>query len=91
MDQNKIKLDSIEEAINDFREGKFIVVVDDEDRENEGDLIIAAEKSLPTTSISCLRTQEGCCAHQLRMSAAESSTCHIKWRTTPRCSARRLP
>lgn len=44
MDQNKIKLDSIEEAINDFREGKFIVVVDDEDRENEGDLIIAAEK-----------------------------------------------
>lgn len=59
MDQNKIKLDSIEEAINDFREGKFIVVVDDEDRENEGDLIIAAEKSLPTTSISCLRTQEG--------------------------------
>ena len=39
-----IKLDSIEEAIDDFREGKFVVVVDDEDRENEGDLIIAAEK-----------------------------------------------
>ncbi len=41
---NKIKLDSIEEAIDDFRQGKFIIVVDDEDRENEGDLIIAAEK-----------------------------------------------
>lgn len=40
----KIKLNTIEEAIEDFREGKFIVVVDDEDRENEGDLIIAAEK-----------------------------------------------
>lgn len=38
-----IKLDSIEEAIADFREGKFVLVVDDEDRENEGDLIIAAE------------------------------------------------
>ena len=40
----EIKLNTIEEAIEDFREGKFVVVVDDEDRENEGDLIIAAEK-----------------------------------------------
>ncbi len=40
----KIKLNTIDEAIEDFREGKFVVVVDDEDRENEGDLIIAAEK-----------------------------------------------
>ncbi|MCF0203556.1 MAG: bifunctional 3,4-dihydroxy-2-butanone-4-phosphate synthase/GTP cyclohydrolase II [Bacteroidaceae bacterium] len=38
------QLNSIEEAIEDFREGKFLIVVDDEDRENEGDLIIAAEK-----------------------------------------------
>ncbi len=43
----EIKLDSIEEAIADFREGKFVIVVDDEDRENEGDLIIAAEKVTP--------------------------------------------
>ena len=42
-----IKLDSIEEAIADFREGKFVIVVDDEDRENEGDLIVAAEKITP--------------------------------------------
>lgn len=39
-----IKLDKIEDAIEDFRHGKFVIVVDDEDRENEGDLIIAAEK-----------------------------------------------
>lgn len=37
----------IEAAINDFREGKFVIVVDDEDRENEGDFIIAAEKITP--------------------------------------------
>ncbi len=43
----KIKLDSVEEAIEDFRQGKFVIVVDDEDRENEGDLIIAAEKITP--------------------------------------------
>ena len=43
----KIKLDTIEEAIADFREGRFVIVVDDEDRENEGDLIIAAEKVTP--------------------------------------------
>lgn len=42
-----IKLDSIEAAIDDFREGKFVIVVDDEDRENEGDLIAAAEKITP--------------------------------------------
>ena len=42
-----IKLDSIEEAIADFREGKFVIVVDEEVRENEGDLIIAAEKITP--------------------------------------------
>ena len=44
---NKIKLDSIEEALHDFREGKMVIVVDDEDRENEGDLIVAAEKITP--------------------------------------------
>lgn len=43
----KIKLNSIEEAIEDFKKGEFVIVVDDEDRENEGDLIIAAEKITP--------------------------------------------
>src|SRR5450432_2195735 len=38
---------NIEEAVADLRAGKFIVVVDDEDRENEGDLVIAAEKVSP--------------------------------------------
>ena len=42
-----LKLNTIEEAIDDFREGKFVIVVDDEDRENEGDLICAAEKITP--------------------------------------------
>ena len=41
------KTASIEEAIQDFKNGKFIVVVDDEDRENEGDLIMAAELVTP--------------------------------------------
>ncbi len=40
-------MNRIEEAIEDFREGKFVIVVDDEDRENEGDFIIAAEKITP--------------------------------------------
>ncbi|HJD53610.1 MAG TPA: 3,4-dihydroxy-2-butanone-4-phosphate synthase, partial [Candidatus Avibacteroides avistercoris] len=37
-------LSSIEEALDDVRQGKFVIVVDDEDRENEGDFIISAEK-----------------------------------------------
>ena len=41
------KLSTIEEAIEEFKAGNFIIVVDDEDRENEGDFIIAAEKITP--------------------------------------------
>ena len=40
-------MDTIQKAIEDIREGKFVIVVDDEDRENEGDFIIAAEKITP--------------------------------------------
>lgn len=40
-------LSTVEEAIEDFRAGKFVIVVDDEDRENEGDLTIAADKATP--------------------------------------------
>ncbi len=40
-------MNTIEEALKDFKEGKFVIVVDDEDRENEGDFIIAAEMITP--------------------------------------------
>lgn len=43
----ELKLNTIEEALEDFRRGEFLIVVDDEDRENEGDFIIAAEKVTP--------------------------------------------
>ena len=43
----EIRLNTIDEAIADFKEGNFVIVVDDEDRENEGDFIIAAEKITP--------------------------------------------
>lgn len=41
--------DSIEDAIRDMREGRIVIVVDDEDRENEGDLVLAAERITPET------------------------------------------
>jgi 3,4-dihydroxy 2-butanone 4-phosphate synthase/GTP cyclohydrolase II len=44
---SRYKFDSIEEAIEDIRNGKMVILVDDEDRENEGDLTIAAEKVTP--------------------------------------------
>ena len=44
---NHIKLNSIEEAVEDIKKGKVVIVVDDEDRENEGDFIAAAEKVTP--------------------------------------------
>ena len=53
------KLNSIEEALDDFRNGKFIIVVDDEDRENEGDFIIAAEKITPEAVNFMLKNGRG--------------------------------
>ncbi|MES2545651.1 MAG: 3,4-dihydroxy-2-butanone-4-phosphate synthase [Bacteroidota bacterium] len=47
MSSDSIKLNTIEEAIEDIRQGKVIIVVDDEDRENEGDFLAAAEKVTP--------------------------------------------
>lgn len=56
---SEFKLNSIEEALKDFSEGKFVIVVDDEDRENEGDLIIAAEKITPEDVNFMLKNARG--------------------------------
>ena len=53
------KLNTIEEAVADFAEGKFVIVVDDEDRENEGDLVIAAEKITPEQVNFMLKNARG--------------------------------
>ena len=54
-----IKLNTIEEALADFKAGKFVIVVDDEDRENEGDFVIAAEKITPEKVNFMLRYGRG--------------------------------
>jgi 3,4-dihydroxy 2-butanone 4-phosphate synthase/GTP cyclohydrolase II len=65
---NKIKLDSIEEAIADFKKGKMVIVVDDEDRENEGDFIIAAEKITPEQVNFMLKNARGVLCAPMPMS-----------------------
>lgn len=57
--EQEIHLDSIPEAIEDFRNGKMVIVVDDEDRENEGDLIVAAEKITPEQVNFMLKNARG--------------------------------
>ncbi|MDE6497368.1 MAG: bifunctional 3,4-dihydroxy-2-butanone-4-phosphate synthase/GTP cyclohydrolase II [Muribaculaceae bacterium] len=57
--EQKIKLDNIADAIADIREGKMVIVVDDEDRENEGDFIIAAEKITPEQVNFMLKNARG--------------------------------
>jgi len=59
MNVQKIKLDTIEDALTDFREGKMLIVVDDEDRENEGDIIVAAEKITPQQVNFMLKNARG--------------------------------
>ena len=55
----EFKINTIDEALEDFKQGKFVIVVDDEDRENEGDFIIAAEKITPEAVNFMLRYGRG--------------------------------
>lgn len=64
-------LSTIEEALDDFREGKFVIVVDDEDRENEGDLIIAAEKITAEKVNFMLKYARGVLCAPITMSRSE--------------------
>ena len=59
MDTKPVILDSIEDAIDDFRHGKMVIVVDDEDRENEGDIIVAAETITPEQVNFMLKNARG--------------------------------
>lgn len=68
---NDIKLDSIEEAIEDFRAGKMLIVVDDEDRENEGDIIVAAEKITPEQVNFMLKNARGVLCVPITLQRAE--------------------
>ena len=81
-----IKLNTIEEALIDFKEGKFVIVVDDEDRENEGDFIIAAEKITPEKvnfmmtygrGVLCAPiTEERCSELDLPMQVSNNTSIH---------------
>lgn len=67
----EFKLSSIEDAVKDFKEGKFVIVVDDEDRENEGDLIIAAEKITPEQVNFMLKNARGVLCAPITLSRCE--------------------
>ena len=64
-------LSSISEALNDFREGKFVIVVDDEDRENEGDFITSAEMITADKVNFMLREGRGVLCAPITISRAE--------------------
>ena len=65
---DKFTLSSIDDAVKDFKEGKFVIVVDDEDRENEGDFIIAAEKITPEAVNFMLKNGRGVLCAPITMS-----------------------
>ena len=67
---NELQLSTIEEALSDFRQGKFVIVVDDEDRENEGDFITAAEMITPEKVNFMLRNGRGVLCAPITMSRA---------------------
>ena len=74
----EFKLSSIEDALEDFKEGKFVIVVDDEDRENEGDLIIAAEKITPEKVNFMLKNARVCFVCPSRCQDVRNLTCRIR-------------
>ncbi|PVX57405.1 bifunctional 3,4-dihydroxy-2-butanone-4-phosphate synthase/GTP cyclohydrolase II [Hallella colorans] len=65
-----IKMSSVEDALQDFKKGKFVIVVDDEDRENEGDLIIAAELITPEKVNFMLKNARGVLCAPVTLSRA---------------------
>lgn len=65
-----IKMSSVEDALQDFKQGKFVIVVDDEDRENEGDLIIAAELITPEKVNFMLKNARGVLCAPVTLSRA---------------------
>jgi len=67
---DKIKFSAIEEAIEDFKQGKFVIVVDDEDRENEGDFITPAEMITPEKVNFMLSEGRGVLCAPITMSRA---------------------
>lgn len=64
-------MSSVEEALADYKEGKFVIVVDDEDRENEGDLIIAAEAITPEKVNFMLKNARGVLCAPITLSRCE--------------------
>ncbi len=82
----KTKLDTIEDALREFQKGNFVIVVDDEDRENEGDFIIAAEKVTPEKINFMIRNGRGelcapisedrCAELELQMQVANNTSLH---------------
>lgn len=67
---DKVKFASIESAIEDFKQGKFVIVVDDEDRENEGDFITPAEMITPEKVNFMLREGRGVLCTPITISRA---------------------
>src|SRR5262245_52629897 len=55
----ELQLDTIEEAVHEIRAGRAVIVVDDEDRENEGDLIFAASRATPELIAFMIRHTSG--------------------------------
>jgi 3,4-dihydroxy 2-butanone 4-phosphate synthase / GTP cyclohydrolase II len=86
LEMSKIKLDTIEEAIEAIRQGKIIIVADDEDRENEGDMICASEAMTPELTnfmiregrgLMCVSLTETRCAELgLEMMVGKNTTSH---------------
>ncbi len=84
---DKIELNSIEQAVEDFRNGKCVIVVDDENRENEGDFIAAAELITPETVnfmathgrglICAALTEERCEELDLQMMVGKNTSAHL--------------
>ena len=67
----KIKLNTIEEAIEDFRKGEFVIIEDDEDSENEGDLVVAAELITPEKVNFMLKHARGVLCAPITISRCE--------------------
>ena len=88
MEENlEAALDSVEACLEDIRAGKFVVIVDDAQRENEGDLIMAAEKVTPEAVNFCIREARGSPPRPSTSASARPAGCSAPLATAPSSTA----
>ena len=86
-----LQFDTVDDVVNDIKAGRIVIVTDDADRENEGDLVMAAEKVTPDAVNFMAKHGRGLICVPISNERAEQLGCNAWWRKTAKCIAPTSP